>query len=321
MAAYKFVEFIAKATRAVVLSATMLLGLTSCSDDSAANVDPTEARSRLVAAGYNIDQEGFRHAVDLLDATSVELFIAAGFNVNAMSDALSYPVRGQARYHYQKMPRFLEDNIGNESFRKIVRAMLDNGLKPTDALSAYDGSSRGLPFYTTSLWAESLRLGDDDFIKLLRKYDGDWLAMPNCYQKRPDCRHLGSLAGWIFLMPGRRLGNNIWDIDDALAAYNRLEQMQLLNVAETEEADRFLMASIAYQRFLWTENRPEIEAIWKKVGSPRPIMPFGKRSELTQPAVMEKIREYGRYNDYLRDKVFPCLADNTYAVCAETPPK
>ena len=314
-----------KSSLAIGLAASTILlaTLSACSDQELTKVEPQDARKRLTETGYSIDQEGFRQAVDGLDAAAAQMFIAAGFNVDAMADAITYPVKGTSRYHQPKLPLFLEDFYRDDSFREILVAMFDNGFSPTEPILGFAGGGM-FPYYTTNLMAEALRLGDEEFIGFLREYGGDFNVSPGCFQHRPDCSVHGSLAGWIFHVPQRNLQNGIWSLDDAIAAYGLMKANGLLAATPASDGasdhDPFLMASIAYQKFFWAPNDAQIDALWQEVGKPRPILPYGMRWKMTDPAERNNIAGSKDFRDYLVEKAFPCLEVNDYVACVEAPP-
>ena len=286
-----------------------------------AQLDPAEARQRIMQTGYPVNADGLRTAVDYLDADSVALFIAAGLNVDDMAGALSWPVEGTQRYHNPKFPAQLENYIDDPSYRSILATMFDAGLTPNDALVGI-GPSQYASRYTTSLFAESLRIGNEDFINFLRSYNSDWNEKPGCYQKQTGCDNPGSLASFLFYAGTR---TELWPLDTALQAYDRFRALGIEPVSSGEDADPYLMAVLAYQKHFWSPDSPEIDALWQEVGSPRPILPYGKSIEeearLTNPdKVMFTIE--GSQREYLTDKVFPCIAANgdDYYACLESPP-
>lgn len=291
-------------------------GAAAPKENKLAKVEPAEARQQLMERGYQIDQNGFRETVDFLDPDGAALFIAAGFDINAMADALSYPVNRAGAYEESKLPAHLEANLADESYRAILAAMFQNGFTPTEPVRAEAS--------TTSLFAESLRIGDDDFISFLRAFEADWSAKPGCYQHDPDCRNPGTLDGWLFYIPDREPS---WDIDKAIAAYGRLKDLGLAKPLAGEASDPYLMASLAFQKFLWARDHAEIDALWQEAGSPRIILPYGTDVEdEARSADPEKAMFYSgarsRQRSYLIDKVYPCIADNgdDYWACLETPP-
>jgi len=281
-----------------------------------AKLEPPEARQKLMESGYTLDQNGFREAVDFLDADAVALFIAAGFDTNAMADALSYPVNRAQAYEESKLPAQLETNYADPAYRAILSTMFENGFSPTEPLSGYG--------YTTTLFVESLRIGDEDFIEFLRGYEADWTTKPGCYQHNPRCKNPGSTAGWLFYIPGR---TKSWSLDAAFDAYERLKALGLAEPASGEDSDPYLMASITFNKFLWELDNPDVDALWQAVGSPRIILPYGTSVE-DEARDSDPDRAMGSsgsrlmQREYLLDKVFPCIAENgdDYYACLESPP-
>lgn len=299
-----------------------------------AQLDPPEARQRLMESGYTLDQNGFREAVDFLDPDAVALFIAAGFDTNAMADALSYPVNRAQAYEESKLPGQLEANYADPAYREILSTMFQNGMPPSEPLNAG---------YTSSLTAEGLRLGDQGFIDLLTENGADWNAKPGCYQHHPRCKNAGTMAGWLFYIPATRS----WELESSLEAYERLQgltddESAGDDTAGETSADPYLMAAIAYHKFLWSADNADVDALWQEVGSPRPIMPYGQRidEEAQNNTPLESsgnpdwdknsqaLRglsnsgKMSRQRSYLNDKVFRCIADNggDYYACLENPP-
>ncbi|MCK5747225.1 MAG: hypothetical protein KAH44_13470, partial [Oricola sp.] len=209
-------------------------------ENKLAELSPAEARQQLMERGYTLDQNGFREAVDFLDPDAVALFVALGFDVNAMADALSYPVNRAGAYEESKLPGHLEANLADPAYRAILATLFQNGFSPMEPVRAEAS--------TTSLFAESLRIGDDDFISFLRGFDADWVTKPGCYQHNPRCRNEGTLDGWLFYIPDREPS---WDVDTALAAYARLTDLGMAQPVAGEDSDPYLMASLAFQKFLW----------------------------------------------------------------------
>lgn len=305
------------------VAAVLVAVLSACSEQKLSEIDPQEARKQLTETGYEINQNGFRQAVDRLDVTAAQMFIAAGFDINAMADALAYPVEGNSRYHQPKMPAFLAEHYQDDSFRKILISMFENGFSPAEPVFAYDGGG-AFPYYTTNLMAEALRLGDGEFVSFLRGYDADFSVSPGCFQRRPDCSVSGSLAGWMFYMPRRNLKNDIWSLGEALAAYRMMEEQGLL--ATTQEMDGesrkdpYLAASIAYQKFFWAPDNVQVDALWQQLGKPRPILPYGMRWKMADPKERRNIAGSRDFQDYLVKKAFPCLDSRDYVDCVESPP-
>jgi len=280
-------------------------------------LDPPEARQKLMEAGYTLDQNGFREAVDFLDADSVGLFIAAGFDSNAMADALSYPVNRAQAYEESKLPAQLENYYADPAYRSILATMFEGGLSPNEPLSGFG--------YTTSLFAESLRIGDQEFIDFLRGYEADWSTKPGCYQHNPRCKNPGTMAGWLFYIPGR---TKSWSLEAAFDAYERLIALGVAEPADGDNSDPYLMASIAFNKFLWELDNPDVDALWQAVGSPRIILPYGTSVE-DEARDSDPDRAMGSrgsrllQREYLLDQVFPCIADNggDYYACLESPPE
>ncbi|WP_084398797.1 hypothetical protein [Henriciella aquimarina] len=299
-----------------------------------AQLDPPEARQRLMENGYMIDQNGFREAVDYLDADTAALFIAMGFDTNAMADALSYPVNRMQTYDEAKLRAHLEANLGEPAYRAILATMFENGMPPSETLEAP---------YTTSLTAEALRLGDEDFIGFLGKHDADWNAKPGCYQHHPRCKNHGTMAGWLFYIPATRS----WTLEESLDAYERLQGLTGDEEAGDDttgetSADPYLMAAIAYHKFLWSADNADVDALWQEVGSPRPIMPYGQTVEEEaqnntplkssgnpdwdkNSKALRGLSNSGKMSSqrrYLNNEVFGCIADNggDYYACLENPP-
>ena len=281
-----------------------------------AELSPAEARQQLMERGYTLDQNGFREAVDFLDPDAAALFVALGFDVNAMADALSYPVNRAGAYEESKLPGHLEANLSDPAYRAILATMFQHGFSPTEPVRGEAS--------TTSLFAESLRIGDDDFISFLRGFDADWVTKPGCYQHNPRCRNEGTLDGWLFYIPDREPS---WDVDTALAAYARLTDLGMAQPVAGEDSDPYLMASLAFQKFLWVPDNAEVDALWQQVGSPRIILPYGTsvedeaRSADPDKAMFASGARSGQ-RKYLLDKVFNCIADNgdDYWACLESPP-
>lgn len=303
------------------------------SSSKLAKLDPPEARQKLMESGYSLDQQGFREAVDYLDPDGVALFIAAGYDANAMADALSYPVNRMQNYDEAKLPGHLEANLAEPGYRAILATMFDNGFTPSEPLRAP---------YTTSLTAEALRLGDEDFIDFLGKHGADWTAKPGCYQHNPRCKNPGSMAGWLFYVP---TATKTWTLESALDAYGRLEGLQGETDDESTDdasADPYLMAAIAYHKFLWSADNADVDALWQAVGSPRPILPYGTKVEDEaqnntplkssgnpewdkNSKALRGLSNSGKMSSqrsYLNDEVFGCIADNggDYYACLENPP-
>lgn len=299
-----------------------------------AKLEPPEARQKLMESGYTLDQNGFREAVDFLDANGVALFIAAGFDPNAMADALSYPVNRTQAYEESKLPAQLETNYADPAYRAILSTMFENGFSPSEPLRAP---------YTTSLTADALRLGDEDFIDFLGKHSADWNAKPGCYQHNPRCKNPGSMAGWLFYIPATRS----WTLEESLDAYERLQSLTGEEGAADHttgetSADPYLMAAIAFHKFLWSADNADVDTLWQAVGSPRPILPYGTKvgdeaqnNKPIEPTgnpdwdknskALRGLSNSGKMSSqrsYLLDKVFPCIAENgdDYYACLESPP-
>ncbi|WP_084420905.1 hypothetical protein [Henriciella litoralis] len=297
-----------------------------------AQLDPPEARNRIMENGYQPDQQGFRESVDYLDADTAALFIAAGYDANAMADALSYPANRAGAYEEPKLPANLNANFADPAYRSILATMFENGFAPSEPLQA--GT-------TTSLTAEALRLSDQDFIDFLDKHGADWNAKPGCYQHNPRCKNPGTMAGWLFYAP---TATKAWTLEDALAAYGRLQTLTSDDADTSDEtsADPYLMAAIAYHKFLWSADNAEVDTIWQAAGSPRVILPYGKSVEKEaqnntplkptgnpdwdkNDKALRGLSNMGKQNRqrrYLLDQVFGCIADNggDYYACLENPP-
>ena len=317
------------------LTALSLALVSACSagGDTASNklaeLEPAEARQRLMESGYAIDQNGFRQAVDYLDADAVALYVAVGMGPDAMADALSWPVEGVSQYHNPKFPGQLEESYDNPAYRSILATMFENGISPNEPLLGI-GPSRFASRYTTSLFAESLRLGDEELISFLREFEADWDAKPGCYQHNPRCRNPGTMAAWLFYIPGR---TEVWTLESSLAAYERLQALGADTPSDSAEdagaasEDPYLMAALAYHKTYWSPENAQIDAMWQDVGSPRIIVPYGtdiaaeKRASDPDQARFASGR-VATQKKYLLDKVFPCIADNDedYYACLESPP-
>ena len=287
-----------------------------------AKLEPAEARQKLMESGYPINQSGFRQAVDYLDADAVGLFIAAGFDTNAMADALSWPVEGTQRYHNPKFPAQLETSYTAPSYRTILATMFENGLTPNEPIFSI-GASKFASRYTSSVFAEALRIGDDDFISFLRTFESDWDTRPGCYQHNPRCRNTGTMSGWLFYAPVR---TEVWSLEAAFDAYERLKALGIAQPAAGEDSDPYLMAVIAYRKHLWSRDNADVDALWQAAGSPRPVLPYGTSiEEAARKADPDKVMftATGSQGAYLVDKVFPCIADNggDYYACLESPPE
>ena len=322
------------------LAAGAMLALAACSGGSTADMDPAEAREKLTGQGLAVTQEGLRGAVDMNDADAVGMYIATGFDAAELRDALSYAPTIPGDSNNPKLPGPIEAGAGDPAYHAMLQVMFDAGVTPSDTLFANDGQGRGFSNFNTSLIAEALRIGNEDFIDFLARQDADWTAPPRCYGDNPQCEKLGTLSSWLFYIPMK--AGRVWTIDDSFAALDRLRTRKLGYDAAPDDdrggdgawADPYLKAILAYHHALWNPEDARIAALWREAGSPEPILAEGWEvaSQRQQPIDQSKSKglrawdelansgRMGRQIDYLRNDVYRCLAAGTYEACVANPP-
>tara|TARA_B100001179_G_scaffold168971_1_gene124703 strand:+ start:754 stop:1755 length:1002 start_codon:yes stop_codon:yes gene_type:complete len=318
-----------------------MMALAACSGGSTADMDPAEARAKLTEQGLAVTQDGLRGAVDMNDADAVGMYVATGFDRADLIDALSYAPTVPGDSNNPKLPGPIEANYADPAYRDMLQVMFDAGVSPSDTLFANDNQGRGFSNFNTSLIAEALRIGDQDFLDFLAKQDADWTAPPRCYGDNPRCAKLGTLSSWLFYIPTK--AGNVWSMDDSIAALKKLREMGLgyddaqaqgEGQAAGDWADPYLKAILAYHHTLWSPDDARIAALWREAGSPQPILAEGWdiEAEKQGPAdarrdrAMEKwdnlgdLTRKGRQRTYLREAVYACLAERGYEACRANPP-